>query len=101
MADDPKPLDKTKPPPLFMRAGETPGWQDVVIKRSGTVFRDAIDVDVLGCYATRWQRTEYGAFILDDDGVACVEKIYGFYTIEWKPDDEPEHIGYGYVAPFF
>jgi len=102
MADEePKPLDKSKPPPLFMRAGVTPGWDAVVIKRSGVVFRDAIEVDILGCYAVRWQRNDYGGYILDDDGLACIEKIYGFFTIEWKSDDD-EPISYGYgMGPFF
>jgi hypothetical protein len=100
MVDDPKPIDKTKPPPLHVRVGETPGSTEMKVMQKGVEVRDLIEVDVLGCWARRWQRNEYGGYILDDDGVACVEVIYGFFTVEWKAEEEYVSYGYG-MGPFF
>lgn len=92
-------VDKTKDPPLHVKAGETPGWAEIRVSNKGEEVRDLIEVDVLGCWARRWQRNEYGGYILDDDGVACVEVIYGFFKVEWKTEED--HVGYyGFTGPF-
>jgi len=93
-------VDKTKDPPLHIRVGETEGWNEVRVLLKGEEVRDLIEVDVLGCWARRWQRNDYGGFILDDDGVACVEVIYGFFTVVWRKDEDPYMGPYGFMGPF-
>src|ERR1051326_2472120 len=53
---------------------------------NGPPFSDWVEVDVLGCWGTRYVKTPDGSLLHDDDNCPVIEKVHGAFELFYDED---------------